>query len=66
MSKIWYRVAPGVMWVNGAPVPEDRRVSLSKAEAAFDIGQGRISPEKATHESHLPARKPRTRRARPS
>ncbi len=45
MNKIWYRAAPGVAWVNGASVPDDGRVLLSEAEAAFDLGLERIAPE---------------------
>ena len=41
-----YRVREGVEWVNGARVPADRIVSLTAAEARFDIEQGRITPHK--------------------
>lgn len=37
-----YRVLPGVEWVNGARVPATRKVSLSDAEARFDLDHGRI------------------------
>lgn len=38
-----YKVAPGVAWVNGVRVPDDRKVQLTDAEARFDIEQGRIT-----------------------
>jgi len=37
-----YRVRDGVAWVNGARVPDDRKVRLTEAEARFDLEQGRI------------------------
>lgn len=43
-SKV-YRVREGVEWVNGARVPQDRRVRLTEAEARFDLEQGRIEPD---------------------
>lgn len=42
-----YRVLPGVEWVNGARVPATRKVSLSDAEARFDLDHGRIEPSGA-------------------
>lgn len=45
MTKTTYAVADGVDWVNGARVPESREVKLSKAEARFDLEQGRITPQ---------------------
>lgn len=39
-----YRVAEGVDHVNGRKVPEDRRVTLSEAEALYDRALGRIRP----------------------
>lgn len=39
-----YRVRDGVAWVNGARVPDDRKVRLTAAEARFDLEQGRIAP----------------------
>lgn len=39
-----YRVRDGVAWVNGARVPDDRKVRLTEAEARFDLEQGRIAP----------------------
>lgn len=39
-----YRVHEGVAWVNGARVPDDRKVRLTEAEARFDLEQGRIAP----------------------
>lgn len=38
-----YLVAEGFERVNGQPVPPDRKVHLSDAEAFFDLGLGRIS-----------------------
>lgn len=38
-----YLVAPGVTEINGAPVPKNRRVSLTEAEALYDLGHGRLS-----------------------
>lgn len=49
-----YRVADGVAWVNGRTVPENRIVSLTEAEALFDLAHGRITP--------TGARRPRTKR----
>lgn len=49
MKKL-YLVAPGVTEINGAPVPSNRRVSLTEAEALYDLGHGRLIP--------APARKP--------
>ncbi len=37
-----YEVADDVPFVNGAPVPKARVVHLTDAEAAFDLGLGRI------------------------
>jgi len=42
MSKKTYEALPGVEWVNGQPVPENREMKLSAAEAKFDLAQGRI------------------------
>ncbi|MEJ8474456.1 hypothetical protein [Roseibium algae] len=42
MTKTTYAVAPGVAFVNGARVPEGGVVSLTPAEARFDLGLGRI------------------------
>ena len=39
-----YRVHEGVAWVNGARVPDDRKVRLTEAEARFNLEQGRIAP----------------------
>ncbi|MBP0440687.1 hypothetical protein [Tianweitania sediminis] len=41
MSKT-YTALPGVDWVNGAPVPENREIKLTAKEAMFDLAQGRI------------------------
>lgn len=49
MKKL-YVVAPGVTQINGAPVPSNRRVALTEAEALYDLGHGRLTP--------APARKP--------
>lgn len=44
-----YLVREGVDWINGARVPADRIVSLTDAEALYDMGLGRIEalPAKA-------------------
>jgi hypothetical protein len=44
MDKRDYTVAEGVAWVNGRRVPESRMVSLTLAEASFDLALGRIAP----------------------
>ncbi len=44
MAKSPFALAEGVAWVNGAPVPTDRVVHLTEAEAVFDLGLGRIAP----------------------
>lgn len=49
MKKL-YQVAPGVTEINGAPVPKNRRVSLTMAEALYDLGHGRLTA--------VPTRKP--------
>lgn len=41
MKKL-YQVAPGVTEINGAPVPSNRRVSLTDAEALYDLAHGRL------------------------
>lgn len=56
MSKKQYLVADGVTHVNGAPVPENRKVTLTDAEALYERAVGRVSPIQA---------KPRKRRAKP-
>jgi hypothetical protein len=43
MKKL-YLVAPGVTEINGVPVPSNRRVSLTDAEALYDLGHGRLTP----------------------
>lgn len=50
MERKWYRVADGVDHVNGARVPEDRRVYLADIEAAFDLGLDRIAVEPTSDE----------------
>ena len=42
MSKKTYEALSGVDWVNGARVPEDRKVKLTAAEAMYDLGLDRI------------------------
>jgi hypothetical protein len=42
MEKEKYRVAEGVTWVNGAKTPGDSIVELTPAQAAYDLGIGRI------------------------
>ena len=48
-----YRVKDGVSWVNGKPVPKNRKVELTDAEARFDLGYARISLDKP-----IPTEKP--------
>jgi hypothetical protein len=43
MEKRDYDVAEGVPWVNGTRVPANRIVSLTEAEAHYDLALGRIS-----------------------
>jgi hypothetical protein len=38
-----YLVAAGVEKINGVDVPRSRRMSLTKAEALFDLAHGRLS-----------------------
>ncbi|HEV7293097.1 MAG TPA: hypothetical protein VGN79_12330 [Devosia sp.] len=45
MEKQIYDVAEGVAWVNGAKTPKSRKVELTAAEASYDLGLGRITPE---------------------
>ena len=50
MKKL-YLVAPGVTEINGAPVPGNRRMSLTEAEALYDLSHGRLTlapPRKST------------------
>ena len=42
MSKKTYEALPGVEWVNGTRVPEDRKLKLTAAEALYDLGLDRI------------------------
>ena len=42
MKKHIYEALPGVEWVNGAPVPADRRVHLTDKEARYDVDLVRI------------------------
>ena len=42
--KTLYVVAPGVTEINGAPVPSNRRMSLTEAEALYDLAHGRLQP----------------------
>ncbi|WEJ33865.1 hypothetical protein [Devosia sp. SD17-2] len=43
MEKQTYEVAQDVSWVNGQPVPKNRRVELTQSEALYDLGLGRIT-----------------------
>ncbi len=52
-----YRVRDGVAWVNGARVPDDRKVRLTAAEARFDLEQGRIAPAATKAARRAPAAK---------
>lgn len=54
MKKL-YLVAPGVTEINGAPVPTNRRVSLTEIEAMYDLGHGRLTL--------VPPRKPTQRKS---
>lgn len=38
-----YLAAPGVAEINGAPVPANRRVRLTEAEALYDLAHGRLA-----------------------
>lgn len=38
-----YDVANGVDFVNGAPVPKNRKVQLTEVQALYDLSLGRIS-----------------------
>lgn len=42
MKKL-YLVAPGVTEINGVPVPRNRRMSLTEAEALYDRSHGRLT-----------------------
>ncbi|GHA13367.1 hypothetical protein GCM10007989_04960 [Devosia pacifica] len=44
MTKTTYEARPDVAWVNGKPVPKNRRVELTEAEAGYDLSLGRIAP----------------------
>lgn len=39
-----YRIKPGVTWINGKPVGDQTTIALTKIEAEFDLGLGRIAP----------------------
>ena len=43
MKKL-YLAAPGVTQINGVRVPSNRRMSLTEAEALYDLGHGRLTP----------------------
>lgn len=45
MQKTIYRVAPGVAEINGKKVPTSRKVTLTEAEALYDLAHGRIEVE---------------------
>lgn len=47
MTKKTYRVVDGFDHVNGEAVPADRKVTLTEAEARFDLALGRIEPARA-------------------
>lgn len=57
MLKTIYRVAAGVPEINGKPVPSSRKVTLTDAEALYDLAHGRITAE-------VPAVKPARRSRR--
>jgi len=42
--KSLYVVAPGVTEINGVPVPANRRMALTAAEAKFDLAHERLAP----------------------
>jgi len=58
MQKTTYLVADGVEWIDGKPVPANRRVSLTEAAALYDLAQGRIALPPPR-----PPRKPRAKAA---
>ncbi|MBN9033742.1 MAG: hypothetical protein BGO05_07280 [Rhizobiales bacterium 63-7] len=43
-ASIEFRIKPGVAWINGGAVGNAKTVSLTSAEAAYDLALGRISP----------------------
>lgn len=51
--KTEYLVSAGVAEINGLPVPKDRRMMLTDAQALYDLAHGRLT------------RLPRRRRTRP-
>lgn len=42
-----YLVREGVDWIDGARVPDTRKVSLTSAQALFDLAHGRITLDDA-------------------
>ncbi|WP_306147241.1 MULTISPECIES: hypothetical protein [unclassified Roseibium] len=47
MSKKTYVVAEGHERISAGPVPENGRIELSEAEAAYDLSLGRIKPQRS-------------------
>lgn len=45
-AAIEYRIKPGVAWINGGAVGDAKTIALTTAEAAYDLGLGRVSPAK--------------------
>jgi hypothetical protein len=54
MSKKTYVVADGLDRISACPIPKNRRVELTEAEAAYDLSLGRIKPQ----QGKAPAKKP--------
>ncbi|SMD18129.1 hypothetical protein [Rhizobium sp. RU36D] len=50
-----YRIKPGVTWINGKPVGDQTTIALTKIEAAFDLGLGRIAPASEPTPADWPA-----------
>jgi len=55
MEKRDYDVAEGVSWVNGTRVPANRVVTLTEAEARYDLALGRISLKAGRRAKPAPA-----------
>ena len=55
MEKRDYDVAEGVPWVNGKRVPANRIVTLTEAEARYDLALGRISLKGARRAKPAPS-----------
>ncbi|MCJ8517824.1 hypothetical protein ABID21_000660 [Pseudorhizobium tarimense] len=43
-GKTEFRIRPGIKWINGRPVRDQKTVRLTDQEAAYDLGLSRISP----------------------